>query len=54
MPTGAFGAADFKVFDVNPNTGEPLWVSSVVRAAVNTIHHDATHPSRVILPLIHA
>ena len=40
--------------ELNPNTGEPLWASAVVRVAVNTLHHAATHPSRVTLPLLDA
>jgi hypothetical protein len=45
-------SSNYPRFDVNPNTGEPLWASPLVRVAVNTIHHDAEHPSHVRLPLI--
>lgn len=45
-------SSNYPRFDVNPNTGEPLWASSVSRVAVNTVHHDAEYPSRVTLPLI--
>lgn len=45
-------SSNYPRFDVNPNTGEPLWASAVTRVAVNTVHHDAGHPSRVTLPLI--
>lgn len=47
-------SSNFPRFDVNPNTGEPLWTSTVSRVAVNAVHHDADHPSRVTLPLIEA
>lgn len=39
-------------FDVNPNSGEPLWRISRWEIPVNTIHHDAAHPSHVTLPII--
>jgi hypothetical protein len=45
-------SSNYPRFDVNPNTGEPLWANPLARVAVNTIHHDAGHPSRVTLPLI--
>jgi putative CocE/NonD family hydrolase len=45
-------SSNYPRFDVNPNTGEPLWASPVVRVAVNTVHHDADHPSRITLPLV--
>ncbi|MBI2215830.1 MAG: CocE/NonD family hydrolase [Candidatus Rokubacteria bacterium] len=45
-------SSNFPRFDVNPNTGEPLWASGLIQAAVNTIHHDAAHASRVTLPLV--
>jgi hypothetical protein len=45
-------SSNFPRFDVNPNTGEPLWTSGLVQAAVNTIHHDAARPSRVTLPIV--
>jgi hypothetical protein len=45
-------SSNYPRFDVNPNTGEPLWASALTRVALNTIHHDAAHPSRVTLPLI--
>ncbi|MGH7310753.1 MAG: CocE/NonD family hydrolase [Candidatus Rokuibacteriota bacterium] len=45
-------SSNYPRFDVNPNTGEPLWASAATRVAVNTIHHDAEHPSHVTLPVI--
>jgi predicted acyl esterase len=45
-------SSNYPRFDVNPNTGDPLWASAATRVAVNTIHHDAGHPSHLVLPLI--
>lgn len=45
-------SSNFPRFDVNPNTGEPLNDNRRVETAVNTIHHDAEHPSSIVLPLI--
>lgn len=45
-------SSSFPRFDVNPNTGEPLGRHTHLRKAVNTIHHSADHPSRLILPII--
>ena len=39
-------------FDVNPNTGDPLGDYRRMVTADNTVHHDASHPSQVILPVI--
>jgi uncharacterized protein len=38
-------------FDPNPNTGKPLRSDTETRPARNAIHHDAAHPSRVLLPV---
>jgi predicted acyl esterase len=38
-------------FDPNPNTGKPLRADGETRPARNAIHHDAAHPSRVLLPV---
>jgi len=45
-------SSNFPRFDVNPNTGEPLSQNRRVQSAVNTLHHDADHPSSIALPLI--
>lgn len=45
-------SSNFPRFDVNPNTGEPLNDNRRVQTAINTIHHDAEHPSSIVLPLI--
>ncbi len=40
-------------FEVNPNTGHTSGDSNFdIRVATNTIFHDATHPSALILPLV--
>ena len=39
-------------FDINPNTGEPLGLSTRTVKAVNTVRHEATCPSHIVLPII--
>ncbi len=45
-------SSNFPRFDVNPNTGEPLNGHRRMVTAINTIYHDSTRPSHVILPII--
>ena len=45
-------SSNYPRFDVNPNTGDPLGDYRRIVTADNTVHHDAGHPSRVILPVI--
>lgn len=45
-------SSNFPRFDVNPNTGEPLNDNRRMESAVNTLHHDAAHPSHIALPLV--
>ena len=45
-------SSNFPRFDVNPNTGEPLNKHRRVQTAVNTIWHDAAHPSHILLPVV--
>ncbi len=45
-------SSNFPRFDVNPNTGEPLQQHRRIRSAVNTVHHDAEHPSHIVLPVM--
>jgi len=45
-------SSNFPRFDVNPNTGEPLNGNRRQVVAANTVHHDADHPSHIILPVI--
>ncbi|MEW5900732.1 MAG: CocE/NonD family hydrolase [Acidobacteriota bacterium] len=42
----------FPHIDRNPNTGHPFGKDGELERAVQTIHHDRTRPSRVILPAI--
>jgi predicted acyl esterase len=37
---------------VHPNVWEPFESMAQARPATNTIHHDADHPSRIVLPVI--
>jgi len=47
-------SSNFPRFDVNPNTGEPLGLSRLMKTAENTIYHDPTHPSAVKVFLVPA
>jgi predicted acyl esterase len=44
--------AKFPRFDRNPNTGHLLFRDAELRAATQTILHDAAHPSHIVLPVI--
>ena len=44
--------SNFPRFDVNPNTGEPLNENRRTIKAVNTIYHDKSRPSHILLPVI--
>ncbi|MBD0415076.1 CocE/NonD family hydrolase [Oryzicola mucosus] len=44
-------SSSFPRFDPNPNTGEPIGRHTHTRKAVNLIHHDPQHRSRLILPI---
>ncbi|GEP45848.1 CocE/NonD family hydrolase [Brevifollis gellanilyticus] len=45
-------SSNFPRFDVNPNTGEPLQQHRRIKTAINSIHHDAEHPSHIVLPVM--
>jgi putative CocE/NonD family hydrolase len=47
-------SSNFPRFDVNPNTGEPLNDNRRTAVATNTIYHDPSHPSHIVLPLVPA
>lgn len=47
-------SSNFPRFDVNPNTGEPLNRNRRTQVATQTIYHDATRPSCIVLPVIPA
>ena len=44
--------SNFPRFDVNPNTGEPLNENRRKMKAINTIYHDKSRPSHILLPVI--
>jgi predicted acyl esterase len=39
-------------FEVNPNTGEPFGAATRTAVALQTVYHDALHPSAVELPVL--
>ncbi|MGD9723152.1 MAG: CocE/NonD family hydrolase [Pirellulales bacterium] len=45
-------SSNFPRFDINPNTGEPLNDNRRREVAINTVHHDADHPSHIVLPVV--
>ncbi len=45
-------SSNFPRFDVNPNTGGPLGTERRVVTADNTVYHDASHPSAIVLPVL--
>ena len=45
-------SSSFPQYDVNPNTGGPLWSAGESRVAHQTLYHDGEHPSHVLLPII--
>jgi putative CocE/NonD family hydrolase len=47
-------SSNYPRFDVNPNTGDPLADHRRMVAAENTVYHDASRPSQLILPVIPA
>jgi len=47
-------SSNFPRFDVNPNTGEPLNDNRQTKIAINTVYHDAEHPSQIVLPIVSA
>jgi hypothetical protein len=47
----AISSSNSPRFDTNPNTGEPFMQHTTTLIAHNTIYHDETHMSRVLLPM---
>ncbi len=45
-------SSNFPQFDRNPNTGHPFGQDAELVIARQTIHHDAEHPSQIVLPVI--
>jgi uncharacterized protein len=47
-------SSNFPRFDPNPNTGEPIGRHRRTQIADNTVHHDSSRPSRIVLPVVPA
>ena len=45
-------SSNFPRFDRNPNTGATLGVDSKLEKAKQTVYHNSTYPSHMVLPLI--
>ena len=45
-------SSSFPQYDVNPNTGAPLWSSGEMRIAQQAVYHDSEHASHVVLPIL--
>ncbi len=45
-------SSNYPRFDVNPNTGEPIGRQTHTRTALNTVHHNAEHASRLELSVL--
>jgi putative CocE/NonD family hydrolase len=45
-------SSNFPRFDLNPNTGEPMGRHTHTLVAHNAVHLDASHPSRITLPVV--
>jgi uncharacterized protein len=45
-------SSNYPRFDLNPNTSDPLGDYRRMLPADNTVYHDASHPSQVILPVV--
>jgi uncharacterized protein len=47
-------SSNFPFFDVNPNTGEDEGHETHEIVAINSVYHDAAHPSSIVLPVVPA
>ena len=45
-------SSNFPRYDRNPNTGAPFGTDAATVVARQTIFHDSTAPSRLVLPVI--
>ncbi len=45
-------SSNFPRFDRNPNTGEPIGEGGGTLRATQTVYHDSTRPSRLVLPIV--
>jgi hypothetical protein len=39
------------MYDVNPNTGEPIGKHTHLRKTINTVHQGGDYPSCLVLPV---
>lgn len=47
-------SSNFPFFDINPNTGERPGHHTHTTKALNSIYHDAIHPSHIVLPIVNS
>jgi predicted acyl esterase len=47
-------SSNFPRFDANPNTGESLGRHRRTQVAENTVYHDRSRPSHIVLPIVPA
>jgi hypothetical protein len=45
-------SSNFPRFDRNPNTGGRVGYEAELRPALQTVFHNAEHPSHIVLPII--
>ncbi len=45
-------SSNFPRFDRNPNTGHAFGADAELATAIQTVYHDAKHPSHILLPII--
>ena len=48
----ALSSSNYPRFDVNTNTGGEFYDKEEVAKATNTIYHNKTYPSHILLPVI--
>lgn len=48
----AISSSNYPRFEVNPNTGDPLWQNTTTYVANNTLYTNTTFPSRISLPTV--
>ena len=46
-------SSNFRRFDINPNTGEPIGRQTRSLKAKNSVFLDSDHPSHIVLPVVH-
>jgi putative CocE/NonD family hydrolase len=45
-------SSNFPLWDRNPNTGGKIHLERNTRVAHQTVYHDSSHPSHLVLPII--